>query len=157
MVRTCKVTLAVVTYLFLSLFWGIFMSVDAKGTIKQATFGKMPDGTPVYLYTMGNSQGMEVKITNYGGIVVSLKVPDKAGHADDVILGFDSLDGFVENNNSKGGSFFDAIIGRYANRIAHGTFTLDGVKHSVPKQTWITLSVRYGRPSQLRTVSNSTI
>ena len=117
--------------LLIIMFLMLSVAMEGKTTVTQQPFGKMPDGTPVDIYTL-NDGSVEARITNYGGIVVSLKVPDKAGHADDVILGFDSLDGFVENNNSKGGSFFDAIIGRYANRIANGTFTLDGVKYSVP-------------------------
>ena len=107
--------------LLIIMFLMLSVAMEGKPTVTQQPFGKMPDGTPVDIYTL-NDGSVEARITNYGGIVVSLKVPDKAGHADDVILGFDSLDGFVENNNSKGGSFFDAIIGRYANRIANGTF-----------------------------------
>ena len=121
MIRACKVSLAVVTYLILALSWRTFMSADAKETVKQATFGKMPDGTPVYLYTLGNTQGMEVKITNYGGILVSVSVLDKDGKVGDVVLGFDRLEDYL-----KGHPYFGAIVGRYGNRIAKGRFPLGG-------------------------------
>ena len=108
------------------------MSAEAETNVTSQPFGKMPDGTPVEIYTL--SEGTyEARIATYGGIVVSLKAPDRNGKAADVVLGFDSLDGYVTNNNApKGGAFFGAIIGRYANRIAHGTFTLDGQKYSLP-------------------------
>jgi aldose 1-epimerase len=104
---------------------------EAKTKVTTQPFGKMPDGTSVDLYTLADGP-IEARITNYGGIIVSLKVPDKKGTADDVVLGFDSLDGYYANNNQKGGAFFGAIIGRYANRIANATFTLDK-KYSVPQ------------------------
>ena len=69
-----------------------------------------------------------MKITNYGGRIVSLKVPDKSGAMGDVVLGFDSLEGYLSDN-----PYFGALIGRYANRIGHAQFTLDGVLYQVPK------------------------
>jgi aldose 1-epimerase len=105
---------------------------EAKTKVTNQPFGKMPDGTSVELYTLEDGP-YQVRITNYGGIVVSLKTPDRNGKQADVVLGFDDLDGYVANNNDpKGGAFFGAIIGRYGNRIAHGTFTLDGHKYSLP-------------------------
>ncbi len=92
-----------------------------KPTVTQAPFGATPDGTPVELFTLTNAQGMEVRAMTYGGIIVSLKVPDRAGRLDDVVLGFDSLGGYL-----KGSPYFGAIVGRFANRIAKGRFTLDG-------------------------------
>lgn len=89
-------------------------------------FGKTPAGEEVHLYTLNNSKGVEVAITTYGGIVVSLKVPDRAGQLADVVLGFDSLDGYL-----KGHPYFGAIIGRYGNRIAKGRFTLGGVQYKL--------------------------
>jgi aldose 1-epimerase len=115
-------------------FWLAFASAMVEGQTKVSTqpFGKMPDGTPIDLYIL-SSGSAEARITNYGGIIVDLKAPDRNQKLADVVLGFDDLDGFVANNNDpKGGAFFDAIIGRYANRIAHGTFTLDGKKYSLP-------------------------
>ncbi len=92
---------------------------------KQA-FGAAPDGTPVYLYTLSNLNGMEAKIITFGGIIVSLKVPDKNGKLDDVVLGFGSPGDYVKNH-----SYFGALIGRYGNRIAKAKFTLDGKDYTL--------------------------
>ncbi len=90
-----------------------------KPTMTKASFGKLADGTAVDLYTLANSKGFEARITNYGGIVVSLKAPDKSGKLADVVLGFDKLDGYLKTH-----PFFGALAGRYANRIAKGQFKL---------------------------------
>ncbi len=90
-------------------------------TIKQAPFGKLTNGSAVDLYTLTNAAGMEARIITWGGIVVSLKTPDKAGKLDDVVLGFDTLAEY-----EKGHPFFGCIVGRYGNRIAKGQFKLDG-------------------------------
>lgn len=90
-------------------------------------FGSLEDGTPVDLYTLTNENGVEVKITNYGGIITSLKVPDKQGKKEDVVLGFESLEGYLQ----EGVPYFGAIVGRYGNRIAEGTFTLDGEEYNL--------------------------
>jgi aldose 1-epimerase len=95
------------------------------------TFGEMRDGTPVELFNL-NDGVLEARIINYGGIVVSLKVPDRKGNAADVVLGFDRLEEYLADNNGPGPAFFGAIIGRYANRIARGSFVLDGKKYSLP-------------------------
>jgi aldose 1-epimerase len=87
----------------------------------------MPDGTNVTLYTLTNASGAEVQITNYGGAVVSLKVPDRNGKLDDVVLGFDTLPGYLQTGNP----YFGALIGRYGNRIANGKFTLDGATYNL--------------------------
>jgi aldose 1-epimerase len=78
------------------------------------------EGEEVTLYTLTNANGMEVKITNYGGIITSVVVPDRDGNMDDVTLGFTTLDDYVE-----GHPYFGTITGRYANRIARGTFEID--------------------------------
>jgi aldose 1-epimerase len=96
--------------------------------MQKQPFGKTNDGRAVDLYTLTNQKGMEVAITNFGGIIVALKVPDRKGKIDDVVLGYDALDGYLLNK-----AFFGAIIGRYGNRIAHGKFTLDGKTYSLPK------------------------
>ena len=101
---------------------------EAKSTMKKESFGKTEDGQPVDLYTLTNKNGMEARITNFGGIVVSLKVPDRKGTLDDVVLGYDSIDGYLTNK-----AFLGAIIGRYGNRIAKGQFQLDGATYNVPK------------------------
>src|SRR4249920_474189 len=85
------------------------------------SFGITSNGAEVELYTLKNAQALEAKITNYGGILVSLMVPDRNGKLDDVVLGFDELDGYLNEH-----PYFGAIIGRYGNRIATGRFTLDG-------------------------------
>lgn len=82
-------------------------------------FGNMPDGREVFEYTLTNSGGMEVKVINYGGIITSLKTPDRQGNAGNVVLGFDSLDEYLKDQ-----SFFGALIGRYANRIERGKFSI---------------------------------
>ena len=94
-----------------------------SGTISQAPFGNTPDGTPVAIYTLRNSKGMEARIMTYGGIVQSLKVPDRNGKFDDVVLGYDDLAGYLAN---KGNPYFGALIGRYGNRIGGAKFTLEG-------------------------------
>jgi aldose 1-epimerase len=99
----------------------------AKKMNKQP-FGKTKSGEAVDLYTLANSKGMEVAITSYGGIVVSLKVPDRAGRSADVVLGFDNLDGYLKDP-----PYFGAIVGRYGNRIAKGRFTLNGREYRLPQ------------------------
>jgi aldose 1-epimerase len=91
-----------------------------------ARFGTAPDGAPVMLYTLRNKNGMEARILNYGGIIQSLIVPDKNGKLGDVVLGYDTLDGYLTNS-----PYFGAMIGRYGNRIAGGRFTLDGVSYQL--------------------------
>lgn len=107
------------------------LTTEAKTKVTSQPFGKMPDGTPVEIYTL-NDGPYEAQIATYGGIVVSLKAPDRNGKIADVVLGFDDVDGYVANFNGSSDAFFGAIIGRYANRIAHGSFTLDGKKYSLP-------------------------
>jgi aldose 1-epimerase len=104
---------------------------DAKTMVSSQPFGKMPDGAPVEIYTLSDGP-YEARIATYGGIVVSLKAPNRKGRVEDVVLGFDNLDGYVANFNGSSNAYFGAIIGRYANRIAHGSFTLDGKKYSLP-------------------------
>jgi aldose 1-epimerase len=91
------------------------------------TISKVPWGTVggqrVDLYTLTNSKRMTVRITNYGGIIQSIEVPDRRGRRANVALGFDNLDDYVTSNSP----YFGCITGRYANRIANGRFTLDGV------------------------------
>jgi aldose 1-epimerase len=94
--------------------------------VEKEAFGTTPDSKPVDLYTLTNTHGMEVRVMTYGGIIVSLRVPDARGAFDDVVLGCDSLAGYLA-----GHPYFGAIIGRYANRIAKARFTLDGVEHKL--------------------------
>jgi aldose 1-epimerase len=127
--RFQKVALSFAT---LSLWLVLFsLATEAKTKVTSQPFGKMPDGTPVEIYTLADG-AYEARIATYGGVVVSLKAPDKKGNSADVVLGFDDLDGYVANFNGSSDAFFGAIIGRYANRIAHGSFSLDGQKYSLP-------------------------
>jgi aldose 1-epimerase len=107
------------------------MGVEAETKVTSQPFGKMPDGTAVEIFTL-NDGPYEARIATYGGVVVSLKVPDRSGKSADVVLGFDDLDGYVTNFNGPSTAFFGALIGRYGNRIAHGSFTLDGKRYSLP-------------------------
>jgi len=94
--------------------------------IEKEAFGKTDDGALVDLYTLTNANRMEVRITNYGGIVVSIKVPDRQGKIADVVLGYDQLDGYLKEN-----PYFGAIIGRYGNRIGNGKFSIAGVEYTL--------------------------
>lgn len=90
-------------------------------------FGTLPDGKVVNLYTLANGKGMQVSVINFGGIIQSLKLPDRNGVIEDVVLGFDSLEPYLQN-----APYLGAIIGRYGNRIANGRFTLEGKEYSLP-------------------------
>lgn len=97
----------------------------ADAQVSKQSWGTV-DGQAVDLYTLTNRNGLEAKITNYGGIVVSLKVPDRAGKSADVVLGFNDLDSYL-----KGHPYFGSVVGRYGNRIARGRFTLNGVEYKL--------------------------
>ena len=86
----------------------------------------MPDGVDVYLFTLTNRHGLEVSIINYGGAITSLKVPDRNGEFGDIVLGYETLDDYVRNPR-----YFGALIGRHANRIAHGEFSLNGTDYQL--------------------------
>ena len=88
---------------------------------RKEVFGKTSNGETVELYTLKNSQGMEARVITYGGIIVSLKVPDRNGKSEDVVLGLDSLEGYLKEH-----PYFGALIGRYGNRIGKGRFALNG-------------------------------
>jgi aldose 1-epimerase len=96
---------------------------DLPRSIKMESFGAV-EGNSVALYTLTNVHGLEVRVTNYGCIIVSVRVPDKRGRMDDVVLGFDNFARYLDNK-----PFFGALVGRYANRIAKARFTLDGVQY----------------------------
>ncbi|MDZ7370378.1 MAG: galactose mutarotase [candidate division KSB1 bacterium] len=114
------VRLAAIAATFLSLSCSEqYMSVS----VQREPFGAA-NGKPVELFTLTNKSGMKVQITNYGGTIVSLWVPDKNGVLGDVVLGHDNLEGYL-----KASPYFGSTIGRYGNRIAQGRFTLDGVEY----------------------------
>jgi len=105
-------------------------NLEAKTTKTQVTkapFGRDTDGTPVDIYTLDDGT-IQARIMTYGGVIVSLKTPDREGKMADIVLGLDSLDGYEGKV-----PYFGALIGRYANRIAHGEFKLDGKTYTLPK------------------------
>ena len=99
-----------------------------RGTIRKQSFGKTVGGEPIDLYSLTNKKGMEVSITNYGATVVSIQAPDRAGKTADVVLGFDTLEGY-----ESGKAYFGATVGRYGNRIGGGKFSLDGKTYTLPQ------------------------
>ncbi|MFT4547474.1 MAG: aldose 1-epimerase [Verrucomicrobiales bacterium] len=94
--------------------------------LTEQPFGKTTDGTEVKLYTLTNETGMSVSITNYGGIVTSIVVPDKNGKPGDVVCGYEKVEDYIA-----GSPYFGCITGRYANRIAKGKFSLDGEEYTL--------------------------
>jgi aldose 1-epimerase len=89
-------------------------------------FGHLPDGSAVEIFTLTNDGGLKARLMTYGAILVSLEVPGRDGRPGDVVLGYDTFDGYVKNN-----PYFGAIVGRYGNRIAKGLFTLDGAAYKL--------------------------
>ena len=128
MTRTLKILLAVMIAVA-----ALAMAAQAQGSKQKMktgkeSFGKLPDGTPVDLYTLTNAHGIEMKVITYGGIVTSLKTPDRNGQLGDIVLGFDNLQGYLDKS-----PFFGALIGRYGNRIGNAQFTLNGKSYQLPK------------------------
>src|ERR1700738_1842157 len=105
---------------------------NSKPQIKPEGFHRTIDGSPVDLYTLKNSNGLEATITNYGGIVGSLMVPDKNGKLGDVVLGYDNLNDYIGHT-----PYFGALIGRYGNRIAKGRFIIDGVEYQLAQNNGV--------------------
>lgn len=95
--------------------------------IEMQTFGHMPDGTPIKCCTLSNKNQMMVTICNYGGILLELRAPDRNGAMDNLVLGYDTLEAYLDDPN-----YFGALIGRYANRIARGRFSIHGNAFQVP-------------------------
>ena len=93
---------------------------------RKTSFGELPDGTAVDLYTLTNANGLFAKVTTYGAIITELHVPDRQGMLGDIVLGFDNLAQYL-----KGHPFFGCTVGRVANRIAKGRFTLDGQTYTL--------------------------
>lgn len=107
----------------------LLMSISGSSlaaSVESSVWGKTPAGEEVKLFTLKNASGMELKITNWGAYIVALKVADKKGQFADVALGFDTLEGYLGKN-----PFFGCIAGRYANRIGHAVFKLDGVEYKI--------------------------
>jgi aldose 1-epimerase len=105
-------------------------TLDSPGSslgLKKTQFGTLPNGSKVDIYTLKNSRGLVVTILTYGGVIQSIVLPDKNGTPGDITLGFDTLKDYINRS-----PYFGAIIGRYANRVAKGRFTLNGVKYQIP-------------------------
>jgi aldose 1-epimerase len=98
----------------------------APATTSAAPYGVLANGDSVHVYTLTNRQGLEMQVLDYGGLVVSLKTPDRRGTMGNIVLGFDSLAGYVKDS-----PYFGALVGRFANRIAKGRFTLDGTSYTL--------------------------
>jgi aldose 1-epimerase len=107
---------------------GMTAVAAAQGAVSKASFGKLADGSAVDIYTL-KTTGLEVRITNFGARIVSIETPDRAGKVADVALGYDTLDEYVADKQT----YLGSIVGRYGNRIAHGSFTIDGKIYNVPK------------------------
>jgi len=122
--------LSVLPFAFVALL--IFANAfSAKGTerkIQVSDFGRTKSGDAIYRYVLSNSKGVEAVVISYGAALVSLKAPDRSGKSADIVLGYDTLDGYEQDK-----TFFGATIGRYGNRIAGGQFTLDGTVFHLPK------------------------
>src|SRR5678815_2000949 len=117
----------------------------ALNTIKREFFGTTSDGQPVDLYTLSNSSGTELRVTNYGGIIVALRVADRNGKLADIVLGHDELKGYFNNP-----PYFGAIVGRYANRIAGGKFKLDGAEYHLATNLSL---IHISEPTRLLSIS----
>jgi aldose 1-epimerase len=95
-------------------------------SLTQSPFGTMPDGATIDLFTMVNDHRLEVRVITYGAAIVSIRTPDRAGRLDDIVTGFDNLEGYLTRSR-----FFGAVAGRYANRIANARFRLDGQSYEL--------------------------
>lgn len=122
-----KSTLSLLRRSALALGISAMIQAASAGEVPVKSFGHLKDGREAHLYTLENKHGFRAEITDFGGAVVRLLVPDKNGKLTNVVLGMESVEGY-----QKGVPYFGALIGRYGNRIAHGKFTLDGKEYSLP-------------------------
>jgi aldose 1-epimerase len=99
---------------------------NARAAVTRASFGTLPDGTAVDVLTLTNANGVELRALTYGATIVSLRVPDRQGRFDDIVLGHDRIQGYLSSS-----PYFGSIVGRYANRIAKGRFVLDGKTYTL--------------------------
>src|SRR5260221_9127078 len=106
----------------------LIMTAATEALVTKKPFGKTPDGTAVDVYILKEG-AIEAHVITYGGIIQTLKIPDKHGKSVDVVLGFDTLDDYINSGNKP---FFGALIGRYGNRIAGGKFQIDGHSYQIP-------------------------
>jgi len=94
--------------------------------VNRSSFGRLPDGTPVDRFALKNGRGLEVGLMSYGAAVISVRAPDRNGHVEDIVLGFDKFDDYLTKAR-----YFGTVVGRYGNRIAKGRFALDGVAYQL--------------------------
>jgi aldose 1-epimerase len=104
-------------------------AVGGANAIAVEKWGTLPDGREASLFTLDNRRGLRVRISNYGAIIVSLETPDNKGVVADIVLGYDNLEGYLRDS----GTYFGAVVGRVANRIAGGKFSLDGKTYELAK------------------------
>jgi aldose 1-epimerase len=102
------------------------LKADTMAAITKKSFGTTPEGKEVTEFTLTNKRGVSLSVINYGGIITRLLVPNRKGVLEDIVLGYDSLSGYVKDS-----PYFGAIVGRYGNRIANGKFTLDGKEYTL--------------------------
>lgn len=107
---------------------GLAAGADSQAAITQQPYGKLSDGTEATLFTLTNAKGSTARITNYGGIVVAMTMPDRNGKMGDVLLGYDKLDDYLKET-----PYFGCLVGRYGNRIGQAKFTLDGTAYQLAK------------------------
>ena len=122
-----RLTIAFLTVPLALTIFATAQSAKHKSGVETKPLGTH-DGRPITLYKLTNAHGVEVDAMNYGGIILSIRVPDRKGEFADVVLGHETLEGYIPNP-----PYIGAIIGRYGNRIANGTFTLDGKTYTLPK------------------------
>ena len=103
---------------------GYLVTALTRFTVDTSPFGTTPAGDAVEVFTVTNAQGVAVRATSYGAIIVSILIPDRAGRPGDVVLGYDTLDEYLRDS-----AYLGAVVGRYANRIAGARFTLDGTTY----------------------------
>ncbi len=131
----CRICLNFFVGIILILMFAFLIGCDKQKSIskeenglriQEETFGKTEEGDLIKSYTLTDGKGIKVKLINYGAILVSLKIPDREGNLDDITLGYETLEGYIQDK-----SYIGATIGRYANRISKGRFTLDGVQYTL--------------------------
>jgi aldose 1-epimerase len=124
--KSCIFLLCLASFIPLPLAYCEESPDSATSHITRESYGKMPDGREVGLFTLTNSNGLRARVTEYGAILVSMEIPDRDGKLADVTHGYDTLAGWLSST-----SYFGATAGRFANRIAHGKFTLDGKEYQL--------------------------
>ena len=105
----------------------VLLASHVEAKVTKSVFGSMPDGTKVEIFTLEEGS-LKARVMTYGARLVSLEVPDRSGKISDIVLGYESLDGYTADPKS----YFGSIVGRYGNRIAHATFSLDGKRYQLP-------------------------